>query len=374
MLRTLFRGRYLRLLLLSAVLTFITLIYRSQLLEHYAHTTLDDHSFLSTSSLVTDANGFLSLRDAEPYCHKHSWSPYPKRDARRKVYDLFMVSGELDWLEIRLHELQDQVDYFVIVESATTFTGIPKPLYLKEHWDMLQPFHKKIIYHVLEKSPTFNSTRTWDHEDLQRNAMFDQVFPKLQGEEKPSMGDVIIVSDVDEIPRPEALTIMRNCDYSRRLTLRSRFYYYSFQWLHRGEEWAHPQATYYEGEDTIRPANLRNGEGGSNALLRKLEKADLHNAAWHCSSCFATVEEMLTKMSSFSHTTLNRPEFRETSGLVRRVRNGLDLFDRPTEFYDRVEKNEDIPRYLKTNQEKFTYMLDRDPTNANFRDYSPSGS
>jgi beta-1,4-mannosyl-glycoprotein beta-1,4-N-acetylglucosaminyltransferase len=166
------------------------------------------------------------------------------------------------------------------------------------------------------------------------------------------------------------LRALRNCNYPRRLTLRSRFYYYSFQWLHRGVEWAHPQATMYEGENTIRPANLRNGDGG-NAIKTQLDKTNLWNAAWHCSSCFATLGEMVTKITSFSHTSWNQPEFRDHAGIVRRVRNGLDLFDRRGENYDRVESNTDIPEYMKANKDKFSYMVDRDPPNANFRDYTP---
>ena len=215
----------------------------------------------------------------------------------------------------------------------------------------------------------FYSTITWDHEDLQRNAMFDQVFPNLSGEQQASPGDVILVSDIDEVPRPATLQVLRNCKYPRRLTLRSRFYYYSFQWLHRGAEWPHPQATIYEGDKTIRPANLRNGEGG-NIIRMQLDKADLWNAAWHCSFCFATLDGMVNKISSFSHTRLNQPEFRDPEGVVRRVRNGLDLFDRKEEYYDRIESNADIPEYTKTHKEQFSYMLDRDPPNANFRDYT----
>jgi beta-1,4-mannosyl-glycoprotein beta-1,4-N-acetylglucosaminyltransferase len=367
------RRRYFR-LLSTAFFAIVVILYYSHISieAHKAHNThkIDDDNAVHTSTASkTNNHGFLSLEDAEPYCEAHNWKPYPKRDSRRKIYDLFMLNGEMDWLELRLNELQYQVDYFVIVESNRTFTGLPKPLNVVLNWEKLQPFHNKIIYHILENS--ISSTRTWDHEDLQRNAMYDQVLPNLVGEQAPQLGDVILVSDVDEIPRPASLTVLRNCDYNRRLTLRSRFYYYSFQWLHEGEEWPHPQATYYEGENTIRPADLRNGEGGSNTLMRKLEKADLDNAAWHCSSCFATLWEMQNKMSSFSHTALNKEQFRERAGIIRRVRNGHDLFDRPNEFYDRIEHNTDIPFYLKANKDKFSYMLNRDMINANFWDVTP---
>ena len=50
------------------------------------------------------------------------------------------------------------------------------------------------------------SSRSWDHEDFFRNAMLDRAFPSLAGTERQaSEGDVIVVSDIDEIPRPETM-------------------------------------------------------------------------------------------------------------------------------------------------------------------------
>jgi beta-1,4-mannosyl-glycoprotein beta-1,4-N-acetylglucosaminyltransferase len=280
-----------------------------------------------------------------------------------------MINDELEWLEIRLNTLAAHVDYFVIVESPYTFTGLPKPLVLKENWSRFSQFHSQIIYHEVTGMPV-GAKRTWDYEDHQRNAMFLQVIPGLQDKQTASIGDILIVSDVDEIPRPITMTIMRNCNFPRRLTLRSQFFYYGFQWRHHGEEWAHPQATVYRGpEQTILPADLRNGEGG-NRIMAWWHKADLWNAGWHCSTCFQNINEVLTKMASFSHTSYNKEEFRDRTHIVDRVRKGLDLFDRPGEEYIRIDNNQDIPEYLKINRDRFIYLLDRDAWNAGFLDYS----
>jgi beta-1,4-mannosyl-glycoprotein beta-1,4-N-acetylglucosaminyltransferase len=365
MLSSLLSRRSVKFLIAAAIFALLLLYHRIDTRQHIVH-----ESPLSpeVEGLNKDADGFMAIPEAEERCRAHGWQVYPERKKRRKIYDLFIINTELDWLEIRLNELKDQVDYFVILESGSTFTGLPKPLCLKDHWAQFSTFHPQIIYQVLNDTG-FSSDVAWDHEAFQRNAMFDQVFPGLSGDQKPSLDDVILVSDIDEIPRPETLQLLRNCKYPRRLTLRSRFYYYSFQWLHRGDEWHHPQATIYEGNETIRPENLRMGYGG-NTNETELDKADLWNASWHCSSCLATVEEMVNKLSSFSHTNWNRPEFRDPEGIVHRVKNGLDLFNRTEELYDRVESNPDIPEFIRAHKEKFSYMIDRDPANANFRDYT----
>ena len=65
----------------------------------------------------------LSLPEAEELCGAHNFTVFPATDQTRKVYDLFLLGTELDWLEIRLNELHNEVDYFVIVESTRTFTN-----------------------------------------------------------------------------------------------------------------------------------------------------------------------------------------------------------------------------------------------------------
>lgn len=76
-------------------------------------------------------------------CRKHGLSAC---DRARRVYDLVLFSTELDWLEIRLHAHAPYVDYFVVVESPTTFTKLSKPLVLQQNWDRFADFHHKIIY------------------------------------------------------------------------------------------------------------------------------------------------------------------------------------------------------------------------------------
>ena len=70
-----------------------------------------------------------------PICRANGFSAYTTTGPARKVYNLILLSTELEWLEIRLHTLAPWVDYFVIMESPTTFTGLPKPLWLCDNWD-----------------------------------------------------------------------------------------------------------------------------------------------------------------------------------------------------------------------------------------------
>lgn len=313
---------------------------------------------------------YYASREAREFCQRHGFDVYKPQPAssERKIYDLIMVNTELDALEIRLHELYDHVNYFIIVESSKTFQGNPKRLLIRESWARFERYHSKMIYHQLEIPDGFAPPRAWDWEDLQRDAMYDQVMSRLDGPKKPITGDVIVVADVDEVPRREAMLLLRSCTFPKRLTLASRFYYYSYQFLHDGPEWPHPQATWYDGDDTVRPTNLRNGDGGI-PWLRNREKATLNNASWHCSSCFSTMEQFLNKLESFSHGWMNDDYYRNRDRIANAVRDGVDLWGRETEHFTRVEDNQDIPHLVQEQPERFRYMVNRDSPSAGFSDY-----
>jgi len=330
----------------------------------------------SASDFEADGKALLPPNDIESTCRAHGFAPGNVQISKRKVYDLVLMSTELDWLEIRLHTLSHYVDYFVIIESPTTFTGKPKPLHLRENWDRFKDFHHMIIHRVVEDP--VQSQRIWDHEDYLRDALFKSVFPGLTGAtQQANPGDVLVVSDMDEIVRPGTMLLLRYCLIPARLTLRSQFYYYSYQWRHRGPQWAHPDATVYRGDMTIMPNDLRQGLLGRGwaplaSIRRWWDRGTLWNAGWHCSSCFASVAEMRTKMHSFSHQGWNTADNRKLRTLIDRVRHGLDLFGRAGELYDKVEGNEDVPPYLSEqyrSKGRFRYLLDRDGEDAGFEDF-----
>jgi beta-1,4-mannosyl-glycoprotein beta-1,4-N-acetylglucosaminyltransferase len=319
----------------------------------------------NSSTSGTDVVGFLPLEQAEALCASHGLDVFRDRNQPRKVYDLFLFNTEFDWLDIRLNELSSHVDHFILLESLQTFTGHEKPLYFKENFNCLRDLApEKLVYHALDMSDMSFWRGAWAREEYARNAMFTKVFPSLLPPATPNLMDVILVSDVDEIPRPETIEVLRNCDFPKRTNIRSRFFYYSFQWEHHGKDWQHPQATYYDGlHNTILPNDLR----------WKWKKADWNfkNASWHCSSCFSTVAEMDYKIASFSHQEFNKEKFRAPAEIVQRVRNGIDLFDRRKEKYDKQDPVYDVPEYLTQgeNTERYNFLLDRDPLNANFHDY-----
>jgi beta-1,4-mannosyl-glycoprotein beta-1,4-N-acetylglucosaminyltransferase len=85
-----------------------------------------------------------------------------------RIYDAFTFYNELDLLELRLEELYDYVDYFVIVESDRTFTNIPKPYYFEDNKNRYSKYLDK-IRHFKITSPGHKNP--WDNECHQRNEL-----------------------------------------------------------------------------------------------------------------------------------------------------------------------------------------------------------
>lgn len=302
--------------------------------------------------------GFMPLgEEVEAMCAHYRWKPFPDRYHRRKIYDLIMVNDELDALALRMGEM-DQVDYFVVVESDLTFSDNPKPLYVQENYDLFSKYHHKMIVHTLNMTgQTFGDA--WSRESFSRNAMFNQVFPIMENEMIPTHGDVMIVGDVDELVRPEILTTLRNCEFPAKVKLWTRFYYYSFQWLHpEGHaEWGHPDVTFFQGWNlTIPPQDLRGAR----------PDIDVYSAGWHCSYCFSRLKDIVNKVSSFSHQEMNTPDFTSPRKILDRVRFGRDMFDRGNLY--RIDNNKDVPGYVVRHPDQYGYMLDRDAEDGNFVD------
>ncbi len=115
----------------------------------------------------------------------------------RRIFDCFVFYNELDILDIRLNTLDQEVDFFVLVESTRTFTGQPKPLFFDENKQRFAKFLHKIIHVTVDDMPQ-DAQSTYVCEAHQRSAIG-------RGLDAAGPDDLIIVSDVDEIPKPDAL-------------------------------------------------------------------------------------------------------------------------------------------------------------------------
>jgi beta-1,4-mannosyl-glycoprotein beta-1,4-N-acetylglucosaminyltransferase len=262
---------------------------------------------------------------------------------KRKVVDGFTFYNEAALLKLRLDTLWDAVDLFVLVESDRTFTGAPKQLHWSDvlrHDPKFAKYLSKIQVHVITSSahPTFTA---WDREYAQRDGISTAALslPQLSPE------DLVIVSDVDEIPRPEVLQTLAQCAITADVTtLEADMYYYNFHWK-KAAQWPGVQVVKrrvlenYDATTVRRILGLGGGERTGEAAPPTMATflahppqslALLPDAAWHFSYFLNTEQDFIDKLNSFSHQEFNTDAIKST--IVRNLndvrKRGKDLFGR----------------------------------------------
>ena len=132
------------------------------------------------------------------------------------VYDCFQFFNELDILKLRLHVMAPVVDKFVISEATETFSGMKKPLYFDENREMFAEFADKIIHVVVDDTPEGD---THDRDTFQKNAVG-------RGLKGCMDDDIIIFSDLDEIPNPmKVKEIISDCKEGVVYHMAQRLFY-----------------------------------------------------------------------------------------------------------------------------------------------------
>lgn len=219
-----------------------------------------------------------------------------------KIYDCFTFYNELDLLDIRLQDLYDKVDYFVIVESNQTFTNRPKPFIYEENASRYAQYADKIrhIRHI-----SSSDSNPWVNETNQRNAI-------MQGVADAGPDDVIIVSDADEIPRPIAVDLLKVNDapvFGFRMALFN--FKFNYMRITPGEYDFWAMAARKSVMDHVTPDQLRAARFGTGF-------AEIPHGGWHF-GYLGDKSHLQDKARSFSHQEVNRPEFLEQINIEQSI-------------------------------------------------------
>lgn len=254
-----------------------------------------------------------------------------------KVYDCFLFYNELELLEIRLHEMNDYVDKFVIVEATETFRGNPKKLFYEENKALFEKYKDKIIHITISDHVATNDP--WVREHYQRNQV-------LRGLKDARPHDIVLLSDVDEIVRktkiPELVRpiLTEKCD----LVVCQQTMYQGH--LNRrkidGIPWPGTTAVSYKMLKKLSPTKVRKLRKTRERQLRRANIQHvmmLSDAGWHFTS-MGGIQRYLTKIESFSHSEMDSPEIKTEENLSRILMN-----------FPIVSIDESFPSFVRENQD-----------------------
>ncbi|KAG2261369.1 hypothetical protein Bca52824_068448 [Brassica carinata] len=280
-------------------------------------------------------------------CSLHGWGV---RDSPRRVYDAVLFSNEKDLLTVRWKELYPYVTQFVLLESNSTFTGLPKPFVFKTNKDQFSFVEPRLTYGNIG-GRFIKGENPFVEEAYQRVAL-DKLL-RIAGIEED---DLLIMSDVDEIPSAHTINLLRWCDDILRSSTSSL------------------RTTCTLSSTT---STARAGERLCTVTVRKTRYAHfrqsdvlLSDSGWHCSFCFRYISDFVFKMKAYSHSDRVRfSHYLNPNRIQDVICKGTDLFDMLPEEYtfkEMIGKMGPVPRsysavhlpsYLLDNAEKYKYLL-----------------
>ena len=288
------------------------------------------------------------------------------------IYDCFQFFNELDILKLRLHIMSPIVDRFVISEATETFVGDPKPLDYEENRAMFAEFEDKIIHLVVEDTPP---GETHARDTFQKNAVG-------RGLSDCTDEDIIIYSDLDEIPNPEKIKeILADFDETKIYHFAQRMFYcylnmeevsgtlLSYAGEFEGVEHKQWIGTKMCSYKLLREQGL--GLGDLRFPERKEIGIRVADGGWHFGYMGGHGEKdakkrIEEKVRSAAHQEYNSAEI--LAGTVDNIKDGKDIFGRNASFR-RVEIDETYPEYLREHQDEYEHLIFREETSLqrNFR-------
>ena len=295
-----------------------------------------------------------------------------------KIYDCFMYFDEEVVVNVRLHTLNEFVDYFVIVESRFTHKGDLREL--KFDHKKFQKFRDKIIYIIDEEVyPQTHEIKTEDSEnDRSIKLIFNAAYREngqrnliAKGLKEANDEDLILISDVDEIPKLSGLNFKNIKE--KIILFKQDMFYYKFNLLLPNLIWTGTKAC--KKKNLISPQWLRNIKDRKYSFFRidtffsKTKFTSIKiisDGGWHFSN-IKTPKEIEFKLRSYLHHRefdLNPLSVNQIDEIIKNKQAIYDLkvdkTDNKIGNGNKLEKFDinKLPNYIQINQNDLKNWID----------------
>lgn len=272
-----------------------------------------------------------------------------KNRKKIRIYDCFLFFNENDLLEIRLNELDSVIDFFVIVESSSTFTKEQKDFLLDQ--EKIKKFKHKIIY--LQNEEFIKSPNPWETETFQRNKIEQALNTSFLGG-KPSSEDLIIVSDLDEIPKKEKVIeafyqINKNNKKYIKFGL-DNYYYKLNNKMNITGEWI--------GPFMCKKKNIITSIQNLRTKLMPNEYYIINDAGWHYSYIYKNINDIFIKLRAYSHVEENKWPNTDADLVEKNILMGKSNNLNSSATFRVVSLNKyNCPNYVLKNKVKYDKLI-----------------
>ena len=273
------------------------------------------------------------------------------------IYDCFMYFDEDMLLDLRLNVLNDHVKKFIISEATYTHNGSPKKL----NFDInkFRKFKDKIEYIIVDKQPSsiFQLTENENAEErgkkLILNGMARDYFQReslKRGLVETSDDDLILISDLDEIPKLDELNFSKI--KNNIVIFEQKMFYYKFNLLNTTDP-------FWYGTKICKKKHLKSPQWLRDQKVKKysfwkfykIKWNIIKDGGWHF-SFLMNAEQIKSKIESYAHAEFNNKNFNNLEKINFSLENQVDLFDRKIEF-EKIIFDETFPKYILNNKEKY---------------------
>jgi beta-1,4-mannosyl-glycoprotein beta-1,4-N-acetylglucosaminyltransferase len=251
-------------------------------------------------------------------------------------------------LDIRLNILNEHVDHFVIAEATLDHAGNKKKL----NFDINNfiKFKNKISYIVVEDMPVNVKSfkKKWNpahiRDQFQRNAL-ERGYKNFNDE------DLIMISDVDEIPNPERISSFKI--KNKYACFIQKNFQAKINRLNVTEEnWSGTkicQKKYLQSPQWLR--NIKTKKRKFWQFYKDREPQIIFNGGWHF-SFLKDYNLIQKKIKSFAHQEFNTENLTNIEKIKERIQSGTDIFEREY-MYKKINLDKEFPNYILNNQIKF---------------------
>ena len=265
-----------------------------------------------------------------------------------KLYDCFMYFDEDLVLDLRLNILNDLVDKFIIAEATRDHTGKDKKLNFD--FKNFPKFKNKIEYIIVDDLPlnVGKFKKNWQvhhiRDQHQRNAL-------SRGYSNLSDEDLIMISDIDEIPDPKKIN---------NFQLKSRYGCFMQKNFQSKINLLNTSDKYWMGTKIIQKKNMKTPQWLRNIKTSKpafwkfykpRQPQLIYDGGWHF-SFLKNPRGISKKIKSYSHSEYNKPEFTDENKIEERIKNRVDIFDRNYK-YEKINLDDTFPEYILEQKNKY---------------------